>query len=111
VVSFFLLGIAAGGSAQRVSARTLVAGILLEAVAVAAFVPLAYSGGDLGTLPVMAVDSFGLSFAGSRSSPMSSRPVSATATQYAVVLRLRLSRGIPQGFSGQVVDTLSQGAA
>ena len=31
--------------------NTLVAGIILEALAVAAFIPLAYSGGDLRCLP------------------------------------------------------------
>ena len=66
-LAFSLIGIAAGGvSAARFGyLNTLLAGIVLEALAVAAFIPLAYSGGDLRVFAtVMAADSFGLSFAG-----------------------------------------------
>src|SRR6266550_2920048 len=112
---FSLLGIAAGGiSAARFGyLRTLVAGILLEAVAVAAFVPLAYSGGDLRTFAaVIAVDSFGLSFAGvALVTYMSSlTSLGYTATQYALLSSAYAYLGkFLKGFSGQVVDTLSQG--
>jgi PAT family beta-lactamase induction signal transducer AmpG len=110
-----LLGIAAGGiSAARFGyLRTLVAGILMEAVAVAAYVPLAYSGGDLNTFAaVMAVDSFGLSFAGvALVTYMSSlTSLGYTATQYALLSSAYAYLGkFLKGFSGQVVDTLSQG--
>jgi PAT family beta-lactamase induction signal transducer AmpG len=112
---FSLLGIAAGGiSAARFGyLRTLVAGILLEAMAVAAFVPLAYSGGDLKIFAaIMAVDSFGLSFAGvALVTYMSSlTSLGYTATQYALLSSAYAYLGkFLKGFSGQVVDTLSQG--
>jgi len=112
---FSLLGIAAGGiSAARFGyLRTLVAGILLEAMAVAAFVPLAYSGGDLKIFAaIMAVDSFGLSFAGvALVTYMSSlTSLGYTATQYALLSSAYAYLGkFLKGFSGQMVDTLSQG--
>jgi len=112
---FSLLGIAAGGiSAARFGyLKTLVAGILMEALAVAAFVPLAYSGGDLKIFAaVMAVDSFGLSFAGvALVTYMSSlTSLGYTATQYALLSSTYAYLGkILKGFSGQAVDTLSQG--
>jgi PAT family beta-lactamase induction signal transducer AmpG len=110
-----LFGIAAAGiSAARFGyLRTLVAGILLEAIAVAAFIPLAYSGGDLRVFTaMMAVDSFGLSFAGvALVTYMSSlTSLGYTATQYAVLSATYAYVGkILKGFSGQVVDTLAQG--
>ena len=112
-----LLGIAAAGfSAARFGyLRTLVFGILLEAIAVAAYVPLAYSGGDLTTFAaVMAVDSFGLSFAGvSLVTYMSSlTSLGYTATQYALLSASYTWLGkILKGFSGQTVDMLSHGRA
>jgi len=112
---FSLLGIAAGGiSAARFGyLRTLVAGVLMEALAVAVFVPLAYSGGDLKIFAaVMAVDSFGLSFAGvALVTYMSSlTSLGYTATQYALLSSTYAYLGkILKGFSGQAVDTLSQG--
>jgi PAT family beta-lactamase induction signal transducer AmpG len=112
---FSLLGIAAGGiSAARFGyLRTLVAGILFEAVAVAAFVPLAYSGGDIKIFAaVMAVDSFGLSFASvALVTYMSSlTSLGYTATQYALLSSAYAYLGkILKGFSGEVVDTLSHG--
>jgi PAT family beta-lactamase induction signal transducer AmpG len=112
---FSLLGIAAGGiSAARFGyLKTLVAGILLESVAVAVFVPLAYSGGDLKIFAaVMAVDSFGLSFAGvALVTYMSSlTSLGYTATQYALLSATYAWLGkILKGFSGQIVDTLALG--
>jgi PAT family beta-lactamase induction signal transducer AmpG len=112
---FSLLGIAAGGiSAARFGyLRTLVAGIVLEAIAVAAFVPLAYSGGDLKIFAaMMAVDSFGLSFAGvALVTYMSSlTSLGYTATQYALLSSTYAYLGkILKGFSGETVDALSQG--
>jgi PAT family beta-lactamase induction signal transducer AmpG len=112
---FSLLGIAAGGiSAARFGyLNTLVAGILMEAIAVAVFVPLAYSGGDLKIFAaVMAVDSFGLSFAGvALVTYMSSlTSLGYTATQYALLSATYAWLGkILKGFSGQAVDTLSVG--
>ena len=110
-----LLGIAAAGvSAARFGyLRTLIFGILLEAIAVLAYAPLAYSGGDLKIFAaVMAVDSFGLSFAGvALVTYMSSlTSLGYTATQYALLSASYTWLGkILKGFSGQVVDTLSHG--
>ena len=110
-----LLGIAAAGiSAARFGyLRTLVAGIVLEAIAVAAFVPLAYSGADLRVFTaMMAVDSFGLSFAGvALVTYMSSlTSLGYTATQYALLSATYAWLGkILKGFSGQIVDTLAHG--
>jgi PAT family beta-lactamase induction signal transducer AmpG len=112
-----LLGVAAAGfSAARFGyLRTLVFGILLEAIAVAAYVPLAYSGGDLTIFTaVMAVDSFGLSFAGvALVTYMSSlTSLGYTATQYALLSASYTWLGkILKGFSGQTVDMLSRGHA
>jgi PAT family beta-lactamase induction signal transducer AmpG len=112
-----LLGIAAAGvSAARFGyLRTLVFGILLEAIAVIAYAPLAYSGGDLKIFAaVMAVDSFGLSFAGvALVTYMSSlTSLGYTATQYALLSASYTWLGkILKGFSGQVVDTLSHSRA
>jgi PAT family beta-lactamase induction signal transducer AmpG len=110
-----LLGVAAAGfSAARFGyLRTLVFGILLEAIAVAAYVPLAYSGGDLTIFAaVMAVDSFGLSFAGvALVTYMSSlTSLGYTATQYALLSASYTWLGkILKGFSGQTVDMLAHG--
>jgi len=110
-----LLGIAAGGicAARFGYLRTLVAGIVMEAVAVAAYIPLAYSSGDLTVFAaVMAVDSFGLSFAGvALVTYMSSlTSLGYTATQYALLSSTYAYLGkILKGFSGEAVDTLSHG--
>jgi PAT family beta-lactamase induction signal transducer AmpG len=114
-LAFSLIGIAAGGiSAARFGyLTTLLAGIFLEALAVAAFVPLAYSGGDLTIFAaVMAVDSFGLSFAGvALVTYMSSlTSLGYTATQYALLSATYAYAGkILKGFSGEAVDQLSHG--
>jgi len=110
-----LLGIAAGGiSAARFGyMRTLIAGILLEAIAVLAYIPIAYSHGDLTIFAaMMAVDSFGLSFAGvALMTYMSSlTSLGYTATQYALLSSAYSYLGkILKGFSGQTVDALSSG--
>ena len=93
--------------------NTLVAGILLESLAVAVFVPLAYSGGDLKIFAaVMAVDSFGLSFAGvALVTYMSSlTSLGYTATQYALLSSTYAYLGkFLKGFSGLIVEHLAQG--
>jgi PAT family beta-lactamase induction signal transducer AmpG len=110
-----LLGIAAGGiSAARFGyMRTLVAGLLLEAIAVLAYIPIAYSHGDLTIFAaMMAIDSFGLSFAGvALMTYMSSlTSLGYTATQYALLSSTYSYLGkILKGFSGQTVDALSAG--
>jgi PAT family beta-lactamase induction signal transducer AmpG len=110
-----LLGIAAGGiSAARFGyMRTLVVGLLLEAIAVLAYIPIAYSHGDLTIFAaMMAVDSFGLSFAGvALMTYMSSlTSLGYTATQYALLSSTYSYLGkILKGFSGQTVDALSAG--
>jgi MFS transporter, PAT family, beta-lactamase induction signal transducer AmpG len=114
-LAFSLLGIAAGGlSAARFGyLNTLLAGIFLEALAVAAFIPLAFSGGDLTVFAtVMAADSFGLSFAGvALVTYMSSlTSLGYTATQYALLSATYAYVGkILKGFSGEAVDRLSHG--
>jgi PAT family beta-lactamase induction signal transducer AmpG len=110
-----LLGIAAAGiSAARFGyMRTLVLGVLLEALAVLAYVPIAYSHGDLTIFAaMMAVDSFGLSFAGvALVTYMSSLTnLGYTATQYALLSSTYSYLGkILKGFSGQTVDALHAG--
>ncbi|HEY4264096.1 MAG TPA: MFS transporter [Micropepsaceae bacterium] len=110
-----LVGIAAAGiSAARFGyLPTLVAGIALEAIAVAAFIPLAYSGADLRVFTaMMAVDSFGLAFAGvALVTYMSSlTSLGYTATQYALLSSTYTWLGkILKGFSGQTVDALAHG--
>jgi PAT family beta-lactamase induction signal transducer AmpG len=110
-----LLGVAAGGiSAARFGyMRTLIAGLLLEAIAVLAYIPIAYSHGDLTIFAaMMAVDSFGLGFAGiALMTYMSSlTSLGYTATQYALLSSTYSYLGkILKGFSGQTVDTLSAG--
>jgi PAT family beta-lactamase induction signal transducer AmpG len=110
-----LVGVAAAGlSAARFGyLPTLVAGIVLEGLAVAAFIPLAYSGADLGVFTaMMAVDSFGLSFAGvALVTYMSSlTSLGYTATQYALLSATYTWLGkILKGFSGQTVDALGHG--
>jgi len=87
--------------------------VSVAGVAVAAFVPLAYSGGDLKIFAaIMAIDSFGLSFAGvALVTYMSSlTSLGYTATQYALLSSAYAYLGkILKGFSGEVVDTLSMG--
>jgi PAT family beta-lactamase induction signal transducer AmpG len=110
-----LLGIIAGGvSAVRFGyMRTLIVGLLLEALAVLAYIPIAYSHGDLTIFAaMMALDSFGLSFAGvALMTYMSSlTSLGYTATQYALLSSTYSYLGkILKGFSGQTVDALHAG--
>ncbi len=112
---FSLLGIAAGGvSALRFGyIRTLVAGAVLQALAVAAYALLARSGGDLRVFTaVMAGDSFGISFAGvALVTYMSSlTSLGYTATQYALLSSTYAYVGKTlKGFSGLIVETLAHG--
>jgi PAT family beta-lactamase induction signal transducer AmpG len=112
-LAFSLLGIAAAGfsGARFGTLSTLLAGILAEGIAIAAYVPLAYSGGDLTTFAaVMAVNSFGLAFVGVALVIYMSSLTSLgyTATQYALLSSTYTYAGkILKGFSGEAVDTLS----
>jgi len=112
---FSLLGIAAGGlSAVRFGyMKTLIAGAVLQGLAVASFALLAFSGGDLRVFSaVMAADSLGISFAGvALVTYMSSlTSLGYTATQYALLSSTYAYVGkFLKGFSGLIVETLSQG--
>lgn len=111
---FSLLGIAAGGvSAVRFGyMKTLVAGAVLQGLAIAAYAFLAYAGKDLRVFSaVMAGDSFGISFAGvALVTYMSSlTSLGYTATQYALLSSTYAYAGkFLKGFSGLVVETLSK---
>ena len=114
-LAFSLLGITAGGvCAIRFGYMTaLIAGGVLQALAVAAFALLAFSGGDLAAFSfVMAGDSFGISFAGvALVTYMSSlTSLGYTATQYALLSSTYAYMGkFLKGFSGLIVENLSQG--
>jgi PAT family beta-lactamase induction signal transducer AmpG len=111
---FSLLGIAAGGlSALRFGyIRTLLAGAVLQGVAIAAYAVLAYRGRDVGVFAaVMAGDSFGISFAGvALVTYMSSlTSLGYTATQYALLSSTYAYFGkFLKGFSGAIVEQLSR---
>lgn len=108
-----LLGVAAGGFAsQRFGyMKSLIAGAVLQALAVASFALLAHSGGDLRVFgAVMAADNFGTSFAGvALITYMSSlTSIGYTATQYALLSSTYAYLGkILKGFSGATVDHLA----
>jgi PAT family beta-lactamase induction signal transducer AmpG len=110
---FSLIGITAGGlSAVRFGyMKTLIAGAVLQGLAVASFATLAYSGGDLRAFgAVMAADSFGISFAGvALVTYMSSlTSLGYTATQYALLSSTYAYVGKAlKGLSGLTVDTLA----
>ena len=112
---FSLIGIAAGGlSAVRFGyMKTLIAGAVMQALAVASYAFLAYSGGDLRVFSaVMAADSLGISFAGvALVTYMSSlTSLGYTATQYALLSSTYAYVGKTlKGFSGLIVETLAQG--
>ena len=112
---FSLIGIAAGGlSAVRFGyMKTLIAGAVMQALAVASYAFLAYSGGDLRVFSaVMAADSLGISFAGvALVTYMSSlTSLGYTATQYALLSSTYAYLGKAlKGFSGLIVETLAQG--
>ncbi|HEY7978269.1 MAG TPA: MFS transporter [Rhizomicrobium sp.] len=110
-----LVGIAAGGfAALRFGyMRALIAGGVLQVIAVAAYAVLAYSGNSLEVFAgVMALDSFAMGFAGvALVSYMSSlTSLGYTATQYALLASTYAWAGkILKGFSGAVVEWLSAG--
>jgi PAT family beta-lactamase induction signal transducer AmpG len=114
-LSFSLLGIAAGGfGALRFGfAKTLIAGVILQSVVIAAFAILAYAGPDVRVFAaIMAVDSFGVSFAGVALVTYMSSLTSAgyTATQYALLSSTYTYVGkFAKGFSGVIVERLAVG--
>jgi PAT family beta-lactamase induction signal transducer AmpG len=113
VASF--LGIAAGGfSALRFGyIKTLIIGVVLQSVVVAAFAILAYQGPDVRVFgAVMAFDNFGVSFAGvALVTYMSSlTSLGYTATQYALLSSAYTYVGkFAKGFSGVMVEQLASG--
>jgi PAT family beta-lactamase induction signal transducer AmpG len=110
-----LAGIAAGGfCALRFGyIRALILGGILQSLAIAAFALLAYTTTDLASfIAVMIFDSIATSFAGvALVSYMSSlTSLGYTATQYALLASSYTMLGkFLKGFSGQVVEWLSQG--
>jgi PAT family beta-lactamase induction signal transducer AmpG len=111
---FSLIGIAAGGLAARYLGHipTLIIGAVLQGVAVAAFGLLALAPGALPIFAgVMALDSFGIGFAGVALVTYMSSLTSFgyTATQYALLSSAYTYVGkILKGFSGGIVESLSQ---
>jgi MFS transporter, PAT family, beta-lactamase induction signal transducer AmpG len=114
-LSFALLGIAAGGfSALRFGyVRTLIVGVIIQSIVIAAFAILAYSGPDVRVFgAVMAADTFGISFASvALVTYMSSlTSVGYTATQYALLSSTYAYVGkFAKGFSGVAVERLAVG--
>jgi PAT family beta-lactamase induction signal transducer AmpG len=110
-----LLGIAAGGlSALRIGYfRTLIIGLVMQSVVIAAFAVLAYTGPDVRVFgTVMAFDNFGAAFAGvALVTYMSSlTTVGYTATQYALLSSAYTYVGkFAKGFSGVMVESLASG--
>lgn len=112
---FSLFGIAGGGfcSVRFGYFRTLILGVIVQSVAIAAFAILAYSGPELGTFAaVMAGDNFGIGFAGvALVTYMSSlTSLGYTATQYALLSSAYAYLGkFAKGFSGVMVESLASG--
>jgi MFS transporter, PAT family, beta-lactamase induction signal transducer AmpG len=112
-LAFTFLGIAAGGlSAVRFGYfKTLIIGAVLQSVGISAFALLAYYGADIGRFSVvMAMDDFGIAFAGvalvTYMSTLTS--IGYTATQYALLTSAYAYLGkILKGPSGAVVEYLS----
>ena len=110
-----LAGIAAGGfSALRFGYfRTLIVGLVLQSVVIAAFAILAYAGPDVRVFgAVMAADNFGISFAGVGLVTYMSSLTSFgyTATQYALLSSTYAYVGkFAKGFSGVIVERLAVG--
>jgi PAT family beta-lactamase induction signal transducer AmpG len=110
-----LLGIAAGGfSALRFGyVKTLIIGVILQSLVIAAFAILAYSGPDVRVFgAVMAADNFGIAFAGvALVTYMSSlTSLGYTATQYALLSSAYTYVGkFSKGFSGVIVEQLASG--
>jgi PAT family beta-lactamase induction signal transducer AmpG len=111
-----LAGIAAGGfAALRFDYLTaLIVGGALQALAIASFSILSYSGGDLVVFSsVMVADNFSTSFAGVALTVYMSSLTSLgyTATQYALLTSAYAYFGkIAKGFSGAIVESLSHGS-
>jgi MFS transporter, PAT family, beta-lactamase induction signal transducer AmpG len=107
------LGIAAGGlsSARFGYFRTLIAGAVVQALAISSFSILAFYGADIRTFSaIMAFDDFTLGFTGvALVTYMSSlTSLGYTATQYAILSSTYVYLGkILKGTSGAVVDYLS----
>ncbi len=114
-LSFSLLGIAAGGlcSIRFGYMKALIAGGVLQGVAIACFAILSFTGADLRVFGlIMAFDSFGVSFAGvALTTYMSSlTSLGYTATQYALLTSTYAYLGkFLKGFSGAVVEGLEPG--
>jgi MFS transporter, PAT family, beta-lactamase induction signal transducer AmpG len=110
-----LAGIAAGGfSALRFGYfRTLIVGLVLQSLVIAAFAVLAYAGPDVRVFgAVMAADNFGISFAGVGLVTYMSSLTSFgyTATQYALLSSTYAYVGkFAKGFSGVIVERLAVG--
>jgi PAT family beta-lactamase induction signal transducer AmpG len=110
-----LLGIAAGGfSTLRFGyVRTLVIGVIVQSLAIAALAILAHPGPDIRLFAaVMAADDFGISFAGvALVTYMSSlTSLGYTATQYALLSSAYSYVGkFAKGFSGVMVERLAAG--
>jgi MFS transporter, PAT family, beta-lactamase induction signal transducer AmpG len=110
-----LLGIAAGGfSALRFGyMKTLIVGVILQSLVIAAFAILAYTGPDLRVFgAVMAADNFGIGFSGvALVTYMSSlTSLGYTATQYALLSSAYTYVGkFAKGFSGVMVERLAAG--
>jgi MFS transporter, PAT family, beta-lactamase induction signal transducer AmpG len=110
-----LTGIAAGGfSALRFGYfRTLIVGLVLQSLVIAAFAILAYAGPDVRVFgAVMATDNFGISFAGVALVTYMSSLTSFgyTATQYALLSSTYAYVGkFAKGFSGVIVERLAVG--
>jgi PAT family beta-lactamase induction signal transducer AmpG len=110
-----LLGIAAGGlSAVRIGYfRTMILGLLMQSVVIAAFAILSYTGPDVRVFSaVMVCDNFGAAFAGvalvTYMSTLTTRGY--TATQYALLSSAYTYVGkFAKGFSGVMVESLASG--
>jgi PAT family beta-lactamase induction signal transducer AmpG len=110
-----VLGIAAGGlAAVRIGYfRTLIVGLFMQSVVIAAFAILAYTGPDIRVFgAVIAADNFGASFAGvalvTYMSTLTTRGY--TATQYALLSSAYTYVGkFAKGFSGVMVESLASG--
>ena len=108
-----IIGIAAGGvfALRFGQVRTLIAGAIMQPIAVASFALLAQYGGDVSLFStVMAIDSFAMSFAGvALVAYMSSlTSLGYTATQYALLTSTYAWVGkFLKGFSGATVETLA----
>jgi PAT family beta-lactamase induction signal transducer AmpG len=110
-----LLGIAAGGlSAVRFGYfRTLIVGLFVQSIVIAAFAILAYTGPDVRVFgAIMGFDNFGAAFAGVALVTYMSTltTMGYTATQYALLSSAYTYVGkFAKGFSGVMVVSLASG--